>query len=532
MKRLPLGIQNFREIINDGHVYVDKTQYIYRALEEAKYYFLSRPRRFGKSLLLDTIAEVFSGNKELFKGLWIYGSDYEFAKHPVLRLDMSTIANKTPETLESELSIELMRRAREEGFDIDYGMPSTIFKVLIEALHVKYGRRVVILIDEYDKPILDHVDDIKMASANRKVVKGFYGILKGMDPHIRLTFMTGVSRFTKTSVFSELNNMLDITMSEQYANICGIAVEDLGKYFGEHIEALAPLKRFKQLGSVHDEILAWYDGYSWDGETRVLNPFSLLSFFMQKRFSGFWYSSGTPAFLMNLIRKDPSIYAKLDNLWITEGMLDSYELDRIDGKLLLFQAGYLTVKELRLTGGADEYLLGIPNFEVREAFNLHVLGALAESGQPSVKGTQLDIIEALSGGDLQQVLALLRALFASIPYQLHVKEEAYYHSLFIAVLNVLGLKIEAEVSVSGGSVDAVLELEDKVYVMEFKYMGCAPDATQEEKDRLYELALSKGMGQIKDKGYAKRYSGTGKAIYLTAFAFLGRDDIEMRTEQQ
>jgi len=213
-------------------------------------------------------------------------------------------------------------------------------------------------------------------------------------------------------------------------------------------------------------------------------------------------------------------------------MLDSYELDRIDGKLLLFQAGYLTVKELRLTGGADEYLLGIPNLEVREAFNLHVLGTLAESGQPSVKGTQLDIIEALSGGELQRVLALLRALFATIPYQLHVKEESYYHSLFIAVLNVLGLKIEAEVSVSGGSVDAVLELEDKVYVMEFKYMSCAPDAPQEEKEKLYETALSKGMGQIKDKGYAKRYSGTGKAIYLAAFAFLGRDDIEMRTEQQ
>jgi len=365
VKKLPLGIQNFREIIEGGYVYADKTQYIYDLLNGAKYYFLSRPRRFGKSLLLDTIAEAFRGDKELFKGLYLYESGYDFAEHPVLRLDIGNIANKTPEVLETSLSRSLRRQALRENLDIPGDIPSDMFVDLIESLHRKYGKTVVVLIDEYDKPMLDHMDDLEVAGENRKVMRGFYGILKSMDPYLRLTFMTGVTKFAKTSVFSELNNMYDITMAEQYANICGIATGDLWKHFGEHIEALARLERFKQYKSVHGEILSWYDGYSWDGETRVINPFSLLSFFKRKRFSGFWYASGTPSFLVSLIKKDPGIYAKLDKLRITESMLDTSELDRMDAELLLFQSGYLTVKETQLTSGADIYLLGMPNFEVR-----------------------------------------------------------------------------------------------------------------------------------------------------------------------
>ena len=311
MKKLPLGIQNFKEIATGGYVYVDKTQQIYNLVNSAKYNFLSRPRRFGKSLLLDTIGEVFGGEKELFKGLWIYDSDYEFPKHPVIRLDMSGIANETPEIMKESIASELRRRIRDENLNITENIPSEIFKHMIDNLYKKYNKRVVVLIDEYDKPILDHLNNIEIADANRQVLRGFYGILKSMDPYLRFTFITGVTKFTKTSIFSGLNNLNDITMLEAYANICGIPVNSLDEYFSEYIERLTPHKRFILCDNIKDEILAWYDGYSWDGETKLLNPFSLLNFLNQERFAAFWYASGTPGFLPDMIKKRPESYTNL-----------------------------------------------------------------------------------------------------------------------------------------------------------------------------------------------------------------------------
>ena len=532
MKKIPIGIQNFREIKEGGYVYVDKTQYVYNLIEGGKYYFLSRPRRFGKSLLLDTIGEAFSGDRELFKGLWIYNSDYSFEKHPVIRLDMSNIANRTPEILEGSLAASLKKRVEAEGLDISAEIPSDIFKFLIEDLHAKYNQRVVVLIDEYDKPILDRLGDIKTAEANKDVLGGFYGVLKSMDPYLRLTFITGVTKFTKASVFSELNNLSDITLSKKYASVCGIGIADLDGYFGERIKALSAAGDFNHVSDLRSEILAWYDGYSWDGKNRVINPFSLLSFFDREGFESFWYASGTPGFLMELMIKDPGVYTNLKNLKITGLMLDTTEIDKIEAELLLFQAGYLTVKDVLPAKGTSLYVLDMPNFEVKEAFDLHVATAFTGKKQAYVKNTQLDIFEALQDGDLQKVLELLRGLFASIPYELHVDREAYYHSVFYAVMNVLGFDIDAEVSTAGGRVDAVLELDDKAYVMEFKYVKCEQGAEPELKKKLFEKALDEGMGQIKSRGYAKKYEGSGKTVYLAAFAFLGRDDIEMRVEIQ
>jgi len=284
---------------------------------------------------------------------------------------MSNMANKTPETLENELSIELRKRAGAEGFDIDYATPSAIFKTLIEALYRKYDKRVVVLIDEYDKPILDHISDVDKAEANREVLRGFYGILKSMDPYLRLTFVTGVSRFTKTSIFSELNNLLDITLTERYASICGIAIEELDGYFSDHIKHLASLDGWGSYGDIHEDILKWYDGYSWDGRTRVINPFSLLSFFMQERFSSFWYASGTPTFLVKLIKSKPSSFLALSKPEISERVLDTFDIRKMGVSPLLFQTGYLTVGKKRRRGDAESFILKIPNFEVREAFYLN-----------------------------------------------------------------------------------------------------------------------------------------------------------------
>ena len=369
MKKLPLGIQGFKEIIDGNYVYIDKTQYVYNLINSAKYFFLSRPRRFGKSLLIDTINEVFNGDKDLFNGLWIYNSDYDFTQYPVIRLDMSNIANKTADILENSLSIALMDKLSDDGLIVAGDTPSDKFKFYIKALYNKYNKRVVVLIDEYDKPILDHLDDIEIAESNRKVLRGFYGVLKSMDQYLKFSFITGVSKFARTSIFSELNNLLDITLTKEYSNICGITTEDFSRHFSDHIENLSILDDFKHCENLHDEILAWYDGYSWDGKTRVINPFSLLSFFVQKRFGSFWYVSGSPKFLMDLIKKDPGAYTNLKNLKITEFMLDSPEIHNIDTELLLFQSGYLTINEVIATKGAPVYVLGIPNNEVKEALS-------------------------------------------------------------------------------------------------------------------------------------------------------------------
>jgi hypothetical protein len=439
---------------------------------------------------------------------------------------MSKISSKTPEILEDSLLARLGRRAAEECINLTDKIPSDLFANLIEDLYKKYNQRVVVLIDEYDKPILDHMSNLDVAEANRQVLRGFYGILKSMDPFLKFVLLTGVTKFTKASIFSELNNLYDITLDEAYANICGIPVDDLVTHFGDHINDLVGRKGFESIDSIKDEILAWYDGYSWDGETRVINPFSLLSFFSRKRFSSFWYSSGSPKFLIDMIKEKPESYLALKNMSISEGALDLFDIEKIELELLFFQTGYLTIKDVSYDMISPVYHLTVPNLEVREALNLHIIAELTEKGTYAYTAYR-QIYKALQSGDLQQTRDMLRGLFASIPYQLHVDMEAYYHSLFYAVMTVLGFDMDVEVSVSRGRVDAVLELRDKVYVMEFKYEKCPPNTSSDDKQKLFDAALTKGMEQINEKGYHKKYIGSGKTIYLAAFAFLGRDDIEM-----
>ena len=531
MKKLPLGIQNFNEISKGDYIYVDKTQYIYNLICGAKYYFLSRPRRFGKSLLLDTINEVFGGDRELFKGLWIYDSDYNFIQYPVIKLDMSNIANETPEVFRTSLVSELMGRVNGEKLDMQAELPSDIFKGLIEKLYIKYNKRIVVLIDEYDKPILDHLYNLDIAEGNRQVLRGFYGILKSMDPFLKFTFITGVTKFTKTSIFSGLNNLLDITLTEEYANICGVPADSVESYFSEYIDKLSDHKRFQQYSSIRDEILAWYDGYSWDGETKLLNPFSLLNFFEQKRFAGFWYASGTPGFLPEMIKKKPESYTNIKNFEITEHMLDSADIDKLALEPLLFQTGYLTIKDIQYIYDEPIYILELPNREVKLAFNLHVLSAMTENDDVQTGQMRLGINRALQTGNPQKMLDLLRGFFASIPYELHVDLEAYYHSIFYALMSALGFDLDVEVSVSKSRIDAVLELSDKVYAMEFKYAKCPPNANVEQKRMLFESTLDGAMDQINGRGYADKYKAGDKHVYKAAFAFLGRGDIEMRAEK-
>jgi hypothetical protein len=341
--------------------------------------------------------------------------------------------------------------------------------------------------------------------------------------------ITGVSRFSKTSIFSDLNHLSDITMAEEFASICGIPIECLEQEFGDHITNTRSLPQFHDVENIYDEILAWYDGYSWDGVNRLINPFALLRFFEQEAFESFWFASGSPKFLIDLLKDKTDTYLSLKNMCITEQFLDSFDLNRIAIEALLFQTGYLTVKTVQTYRGVPQYTLDIPNFEVRDALNSRMLEALTDSGDARANTAQIAMRNALEQGDLETVLLQLRSLFSSIPYQLHVSNEAYYHSIFYAVMTVLGFDIAAEVSASRGRVDAVLELQDKVYVMELKYANCEPDASLDTKRALFDKTLDEAMAQIRDKGYSDKYKGSGKTIHEVGFAFLGRDQIEMRS---
>jgi hypothetical protein len=336
-----------------------------------------------------------------------------------------------------------------------------------------------------------------------------------------------VTKFTKTSIFSGLNNLLDITLMEDYANICGIEVDALDRYFSEHIDDLASQKNFKNSSNLRDEILAWYDGYSWDGETKLINPFSLLSLFMKKRIYSFWYASGTPSFLIKLLKEKPSSYLSLGNLRMSERTLDSVDIRKMSVAPLLFQTGYLTVESVNYDPPPAAYNLRMPNHEVKEAFNLNLIAEFTENDQDFTEHSYWEIRESLRSGNLDVMLNILKSLFASIPHQLHVNLEAYYHSILYAIMTILGFDIEAEISVSGGRIDATLELEGNVYVMELKYLSCPPDLSADEKRNMIDKALNAGMAQIIDKGYAKKYESSTKAVHKAVLVFTGRDEIEM-----
>jgi hypothetical protein len=509
VKRLPVGIQSLREIIEGGYVYADKTREIYRLIQEGKYYFLSRPRRFGKSLLIDTIGELLSGARELFEGLWIAGaeSDYGFEPHPVVRIDLTQVSTKDAGSLESSLCELLLRQAGAEGFAIDIRQPADIFRILIESLREKYGRRVAVLVDEYDKPIIDHIDRPGFAQANREVLGNFYGIIKGQDANIAFCLFTGVSKFTRLSLFSALNNLRDITLRAPYAGICGITESEFGSVFSERLA-----------GIDYEKVLRWYDGYTWDGVTRVFNPFSLLNFFQDHEFNNYWYASGTPQFLMRDFKAKPEEYAGIQHATISEALLDSHNIEDAPPVSLLFQTGFLTVKDV-LDVSPKEYVVGFPNEEVSGSFARQFLSAVTEASDPYSLNFIRSMREALDAGDPERIAEPLSGLYASLPYHLHLQNEAYYHSLFLAVMQFLGFRITGELSVAEGRIDGVLVRPNKkTYLIEFKYVS---------DERAIGTALADASAQIESRNYASRYAGTDHEVYQLAVAVAARGKVRV-----
>ncbi len=496
-KRLPLGIQTFRTIREEGFYYVDKTSFAARLVDEGRHYFLSRPRRFGKSLFLDTLHELFAGSEDLFAGLAIHGGWDWSVRHPVVRLSFGGAHFGAPDRLPADLLAQLDALEREHGVEPRYDTGPARFRHLLRTLHAQAGRRVVVLVDEYDKPILDALSAPEAARANRDYLRGLYGVIKDCDAHVRFSFLTGVSKFPKVSLFSGLNNLRDITLTPRYSSICGYAESDLDRVFAPE---LAGLDR--------ERIRAWYNGYNWRGEERVYNPYDVLNLFGEGEFRAWWFETGTPAFLVETLtsRRVPSV--ALDGMAGTEELLSSFDVGDIATEALLFQAGYLTIRGTESRDGEMCYRLGYPNREVRQSLNRSLLRRLAQDPRQTANGLRL--YDLLASGDVGGLEELFHAFFAGIPYEWHTRNdiaryEGYYASVFYSYFAATGLDIVVEDSGSRGRVDMSVRAAGRVYLFEFKVVE--------------QSGPGSALAQLQERGYADRYRGRGEPIHLVGVEF-------------
>lgn len=504
MKKLGIGIQEFSEFKKNNLIYVDKTEIIHKLVNSNKYYFLSRPRRFGKSLLVNTMKELFTGKKELFEGTWIYDNwDWE-ERHNVIQLSFAKLPYRKL-GLEAALELYFDEIAAEYGIRYSQKEYSGKFIELIRLLGEDNG--VAILIDEYDKPIIDFLNKEQRSTAdeNRQIMKNLYSGLKDSDKYIRLLFITGVSKFSRVSIFSDLNNLLDITTDKNYSTLTGYTNEEIELNYSDYIKQVRSDYNMDKEQFL-DIVKLWYNGYSWDGKNFVFNPFSIISMFASRALDNYWFRSGTPTFLTKIIRERNIDLSSFDESFIISGhALDSYEINRIDLKVLLFQTGYLTIKEHMINpkNYSSSYRLAYPNMEVRDSFYNHLLSEYIGVEKSSFGEIIAHLQTALDENNIDEFVIELKSLYASIPYDIFINErEAYYQSVIYLVLRLLGTRIDVEVETSRGRVDAVVYTDRYIYVMEFK-PGTAEDA----------------IAQIEEKKYYEPHLSDGRQIILLGVAF-------------
>ncbi|MBI4646109.1 MAG: ATP-binding protein [Bacteroidia bacterium] len=495
MKILPIGKQDFAKLISEDYLYVDKTEHLHRLISAGSVYFLSRPRRFGKSLTLSTLKEIFSGNKELFKGLWIYDK-IKWEKYPIIHLDFSKMGVKEL-GVETAILYALDEIANESGIVLNHKTPGKKFEELLKKF--SGNMQVVILIDEYDKPIIDYIENIPKAEENREILKNFYSVLKGNDAHIKFLFITGVSKFSKVSIFSDLNHLDDITLNENYACLTGYTENELTVYFKEYLQ-LAQNKLGKYFPDITEAIKNWYNGYSWNGADFVYNPFSILNFFSKNQFKDYWFETGTPTFLMKLIKERNYEIIELSGKIVDTALFDKYDLSNLELTALLFQTGYLTIKSYDVLH--ETYTLDYPNKEVRKSFENYLFSTFTEKHVANNRKFLNDITQSLSNNDIEKFIHLLKILFKGITYPLIDNKENYYHSIFYLVVKLLGFDIETEILACDGRIDSVIKCNSFIYVIEFK-LGTAQSALE----------------QIQKKQYHLKYQNQGKQIVLLGIGF-------------
>jgi hypothetical protein len=512
MKNLPIGIQSFEDLRSKDYLYVDKTQAIYRLVTSGKAFFLSRPRRFGKSLLVSTLEAIFKGQKGLFEGLWIQDKvDWAQLNHPVIRIDFGEINNATAEALQQDFERVILQIAHSYGIALTRSGAGS-FAELIAKLHQSTGQQVVVLIDEYDKAILDNMSNPDVMQANKEVLHGFYQVLKAADEHLRFVFLTGVSKFAGISIFSGLNNLNDITLSEKYASICGYTQAELEHNFADYLIDLGDSLTMSHQ-DILDVIREWYDGYSWDGKTSIYNPFSTLSLFENKRIKNFWFRTGTPTFLIDLLKQHNQLSSILEPMIVSEYAFDSFNPQYITELPLLFQTGYLTIKHIEVTRGIAQYTIDMPNLEVKESLLQYLLSAYSYYPVERENGLKQRMQKQLLNCDASGLEKSLREMLANIPYQLHIGKEAYYHSLLLLWLKLLGFDVAGEVNTNKGRIDAVWKFKGHTVIAEVKF--------QVEEENIENL-LDKAIAQIKERHYAERFDD-GQQVLLLTVVFAGKE---------
>ncbi len=499
LRTLPIGTYHFEKLRRMDCVYVDKTARLTELVEAGAWYFLSRPRRFGKSLTLSTLDAMFGGRAELFAGLAAEAWVTEQAKHPcpVLRLDMSMMDVRDVPKFEASLMADLARRGEYAGVQVRSTLPGGALQDVIIGLH-KAGGPVVVLIDEYDKPILDKIGDMEGAEAMRDSLRTLYTVLKGCDEYLRFVMLTGISKFTKTGVFSAMNNLRDISASESFGDIVGYTQAELEGDFSDWIDAAA-LKMETTREGLLKRMKDYYDGFCFDGTTRLYNPFSILSFLSDRRFSNYWYSSGSPAFIVEYMKRhdirDPEAYR---HLTVSAGFAESQEIERARPESFLYQAGYLTIEKWV----EDSITLDYPNREVLDSISRMYLEHVYHVESYSSIGS--DLWRALSGGDVAEAVRLYNTALASIPYQDFIKrDESLYRSLFLMLLRGAGITAHGEVPTNRGRSDVLVLFPHRVIVLEFKLA-----LSESEIDRL----RLEGQKQMEEKGYTRPYDAERRAV--------------------
>jgi len=500
-RKLPIGIQTFREIREDNCYYVDKSGMAVDLIQTGKAYFLSRPRRFGKSLFLDTLKELFEGNQALFTGLaaepvWDWGK-----KFPVIRVSFSDGVLQSRAELDQRIQGILRVNRELLGVPRSPELPESDiagnFSDLIRQTHQASGQRAVVLIDEYDKPILDNIDNPAVATEMRDGLKNLYSVLKGSDEHLKFVFLTGVSKFSKVSLFSGLNNLTDITLEERYSALCGYTDEDVDSVFAAELPGLD-----------RQQIRDWYNGYNWLGIS-VYNPFGLLQLFRTRQILPHWFETGTPTFLIKLLQKRQFFTPDLSRIVATDELLSTFDVDNIPVEALMFQAGYLTIDTVRRRPGRMQLTLKYPNLEVQSALNTSLLQSL--TGSLSLPGPQITrLYDLLHAQDFAGLKTLFHAFYASIANDWYRKNEmagyeGYYASIFYCYFAALGVNIKLEDPTNLGRVDMTVLCNGQVFLFEFKVVEMNPDG--------------RALQQLKDMAYADKYRALGQPIHLVGVEF-------------
>ncbi len=532
MRRLPLNESSFIEIRTHDMIYVDKTRYILDLLYTSKYVFLSRPRRFGKSLTVSTLASLFQGQKTLFKGLYIYDK-WDFKKYPLLWFNFSGISNDTPEILKASILQKLQRLASQYDITLPPGEPKDQLGALIDALAHKSNQPVVILIDEYDKPILDHLgmgdEHFEIALQNRDILRKFFGVLKEgpLQTALKFVFVTGISTFSKVSIFSEWNQLTDISLDAPFAALAGYTEDELSTCFSEHIQALATHKQTTPQ-AILELLQQWYNGYrfSLDTDIRVYNPISILSALQKKSIRNYWFTTGTPSYLINLLKHSTNLILDLNNLEVAPEFISIYDMEHLPVETVFYQSGYLSIKEVK-EEPVNEIILGYPNREVYLSFTRVLLSNLYQTRNQGINEAKY-LVEALLHNNFNQAQNHINNILSLIPNRLWRKiaddetnedkiitEERFYQTILYLALYASGYKAEVEVISSGGFADLVLKYEGQVFIFEIKVKSSAKTAIR----------------RIKDKGYDRKHP-TAKKIYLVGIIMdtLRRKIKEMEVE--